>query len=473
MKKTFKKLLFLAISSLIITNIFAQTVQVTGPRGNEMMCGAFMGATGKIVGGTAPYSTNIQGVMINGSSIDMIPAGTSNIIITDANGVAATTNVSSDMARLQQSCVPAMCEFSALNKTDVTSFGGSNGSIQPSITWRFPGCGSRPQGGGEQFTVTPSGGGASTTKFIGQAVTGLIAGSYMVKLISPCTDRNSPNSNAYVTILQPSSTPLSFTKVVTQPPNCFTKGSITITASGGTPPYLYTLDNYGPMYNGYGSATATNLNAGPYSASIKDQANQTVSLGFQINNVSNISIATTYTNAICNSNNGTATVLATGGTAPYSYNWHITPNQNATTAIGLARGNYYVTVTDANGCVANSASISISKTTNPLQVTIKKLPGKNLKNTIEVFVNNIQASANNYTFLWSTNATTSSINLGYKLDNLAPVRLEGQLNCVGCPPPPTPTPQTTATVQTPAPTTTYTVTVKDMNGCSGTATYIY
>lgn len=47
-------------------------------------------------------------------------------------------------------------------------------------------------------------------------------------------------------------------------------------------------------------------------------------------------------------NNGTASVSATGGTAPYTYNW--STGQAAQSVSGLAPGNYSVMVTDASGC---------------------------------------------------------------------------------------------------------------------------
>ena len=58
------------------------------------------------------------------------------------------------------------------------------------------------------------------------------------------------------------------------------------------------------------------------------------------------------TNVSCNGgSNGSASVLPSGGVAPYSYSW--TPSGgSAAMAIGLAAGNYTVTVTDALGCTA-------------------------------------------------------------------------------------------------------------------------
>ena len=50
--------------------------------------------------------------------------------------------------------------------------------------------------------------------------------------------------------------------------------------------------------------------------------------------------------------NGTATVAATGGIAPYTYLWNVTPPQTGTTATNLSPGNYTVTVTDAVGATS-------------------------------------------------------------------------------------------------------------------------
>jgi hypothetical protein len=58
-----------------------------------------------------------------------------------------------------------------------------------------------------------------------------------------------------------------------------------------------------------------------------------------------VTVSVTGTNATC-SNNGTATALASGGWAPYTYVW----STGATTATitGLAPGDYYVTATDVD-----------------------------------------------------------------------------------------------------------------------------
>ena len=69
---------------------------------------------------------------------------------------------------------------------------------------------------------------------------------------------------------------------------------------------------------------------------------------------------TSTTDALCFGDaNGTATASVSGtGTAPFHYEWfnasNISQGQDSITAIGLAAGDYYVTITDANGCVSSS-----------------------------------------------------------------------------------------------------------------------
>ena len=78
---------------------------------------------------------------------------------------------------------------------------------------------------------------------------------------------------------------------------------------------------------------------------------QTVTVG----NSGNVTATAASTNVSCfGGNTGTATVVASGGSGTYTYNW--TPSGGtAATANGLGAGTYTCTITDSNGCSTTEA----------------------------------------------------------------------------------------------------------------------
>lgn len=143
----------------------------------------------------------------------------------------------------------------------------------------------------------------------------------------------------------------SFSASVTQP-NCgATNGAITIAVANGSGNYSYTWSSNANTGN---VSQATNLGAGNYLVTItdlgfsnctKDTAISLASAGAPVIN----SINKTDENCL-GSNNGSATVIASGGTGTLSYLWGL--GQQTSTINNLSPGNYIVSVTDANGCVA-------------------------------------------------------------------------------------------------------------------------
>jgi hypothetical protein len=85
----------------------------------------------------------------------------------------------------------------------------------------------------------------------------------------------------------------------------------------------------------------------------------------------NLSVSLSATDAKCNGNaNGSATVTASGGSAPYTYNWSPVGGTNAT-ASNLVAGTYKVLVTDNNG-ISILDSITINQPP-PLSVYIDSI----------------------------------------------------------------------------------------------------
>ncbi|MEK7411934.1 MAG: kelch repeat-containing protein, partial [Planctomycetota bacterium] len=77
--------------------------------------------------------------------------------------------------------------------------------------------------------------------------------------------------------------------------------------------------------------------------------------------ISAISATVTTNNVPCNGQcTGTATVVATGGSQPYTYSWSAIPAQTSQTATGLCAGSYSVIVRDANS-LTFTATVNITQ----------------------------------------------------------------------------------------------------------------
>jgi len=127
--------------------------------------------------------------------------------------------------------------------------------------------------------------------------------------------------------------------------SCFeaADGQITATGDGGAGGYTFEWSDSqtGP--------TASGLSAGTYTVIMTDANGCTIEDMLQIEEPTALTSSTESQTASCNPTpDGTATIMADGGTMPYEYFW----NDGQTTAMAqaLEQGEYYVTVTDANGC---------------------------------------------------------------------------------------------------------------------------
>jgi hypothetical protein len=120
-------------------------------------------------------------------------------------------------------------------------------------------------------------------------------------------------------------------------------GSAFVNASGGTGPYAYTWSNGGS------SANIVNLIAGIYHVTVSDAGGCQSFASVVVNEPSALVPGISTINETClGCNDGSATVVATGGTTPYAYLW--STGSTAGTINNLAPGAYTVTITDVNGC---------------------------------------------------------------------------------------------------------------------------
>jgi hypothetical protein len=222
---------------------------------------------------------------------------------------------------------------------------------------------------------------------------GLTAGTYTVTV----TDANGCTDQKTVTITQPTLLTSSTTQINV---SCYggINGSATVTANGGTTPYSYSW-NTSPIKT---TTTVNGLTAGTYTVTVTDGNGCVITQLVTITQPPLLTSNINSTNVTCfGLNNGTATVNATGGTAPYTYIWSTTPAQASQTATGLSPGSYTATVTDSKGCTSSS-TVTITQPIALYQVNSFGTPvscygGSNGSSTIQV-----GGGTSPYSYSWNT-----------------------------------------------------------------------
>lgn len=314
------------ISGIIITEPTGITAAISAT--TNVLC--FGGNTGSTTvtasggSGALTYSWNTLPEQ-TASTATGLTAGTYIVTITDSNYCSTTQQIIISE--------PNAIAITINAQMNVACFGESTGSVTVV-----------PTGGVAPYTYLWNTTGAATTA----TVSGLTAGIYSVIV----TDANNCTQTQTITITQ-SLSALSSTITTSNNISCFggNNGSATVTASEGTAPYTYSW-NTTPVQT---LATANGLLAGTYSVTVTDANSCQTSSSVTLTEPESITaIIIAQTDVFCSGNStGSATIGATGGTAPYSYLWTTLPIQTSDTAINLALGTYTVTVTDANGCFTN------------------------------------------------------------------------------------------------------------------------
>ncbi len=283
------------------------------------------------VGGTSPY-TYTWSPAGNTQTISNLIAGAYDITVSDANGCSITNtyNVTQPAAALT---------IADTTLVDATCFGSTDGSIVLQVT-----------GGTTPYNYVWSNGAANNPNN-----TNIAAGPYSVTI----RDANQCSVSASYVVNQP--TEVVFSQVVHSDVKCFggNDGTIDITVVGGGGSYTYTWSNGGNV------TSLTNLTANTYYVTATDAAGCSADTSIIVAQPTVLTAAATATNVSCNAgSDGTANVVANGGTPPYTYSW----SNGRTTAFngGLPADNYYVTVTDANLCTVQ-AGTSVSE---PTSVTV-------------------------------------------------------------------------------------------------------
>ncbi len=308
-------------------------LQLTTQFQNNLCYGFTNGTVNLTVnGGTLPYSFAwaSSDYMLSWPDEDLsdLASDTYFVTVTDAQGCF----------RLDSALITEPTQItSAITSTNVTSFGGSNGSINLQIA-----------GGMPQYIIAWSNGSST------QNLTGIPKGWYFVTI----TDQNGCVKRDSVYISEPLS-PLTAALTVrnaTCPGG--SDGTVLAEPAGGTPPYslLWSTGSAEPEISG--------LAAGVYSITVTDFFGNTFVTSDSVLQPATIAFTYSVTNVSCfGLPDGAIDLSVSGGTPSYTYRWlnsHYVLAALTADISGMPADVYYLEVTDTAGC-KNAISISITQ----------------------------------------------------------------------------------------------------------------
>ena len=307
-----------ACSTVANVNINGSSAPVTTINNvTQTTCSQATGAVSiGVTGGTAPFQYDIGTGNRNTPNFDNLAAGNYVITVTDANNCSTTQAIT-----INEPSSPAL---SIISSQDATC-GNANGAV----------------------SVISGGGEAPYTYDIGRGITtnpnfsSLAEGNYTVTVY----DANNCSDVMAVTI---NNSPTPTVAIANkQDASCNLNNAILTVIGTGIAPFTYDIGT-GPSTN----PTFNDLAAGIYTVTLTDDNNCTASTTIEIESTGGPQINVQNTSeARCDKANGSITVSAFGGFAPYTYDIGNGPTDNPEFS-DLPGGNYVVTLTDDNGCTA-------------------------------------------------------------------------------------------------------------------------
>lgn len=344
---------------------------------NEVACFGLSNGTAAVypTGGIGPYNY----MWNTGAQVDSIAnllPGIYFVTVSDANGCQKTASMTVNE--------PAQVEILTALKRSPSCYGLSDGQL---TTYAL--------GGTTPFVFVWN------TGQVNQGINNIPSGTYTVT----ATDGNGCSQVVTEIVSQPDTLTSVATGLAVK---CFgnNTGAIILNPMGGTAPYTATWT--GPNgYNGTG-VNLSNLFPGQYNALVTDSKACTSTAIATLQEPSEMQASLpAISDTICFfATSGTARVIVTGGTMPYEYLWNAN-NQSTQTATGLASNEYFVTVTDLNGCTATATTFILQQ--EELNTYAEaQAPGchnglTGIGNVLSIYYGATPANLTDFTYKWNTN----------------------------------------------------------------------
>lgn len=272
-------------------------------------------------GGVPPYSY-LWSSGQSGPLADDLSAGVHQVFVSDAVGCSASVTL----------LVPAPAELSVAVEADhASSCSGLDGQAEAT-----------PSGGTPPYAYAWSNGHA------GPAASGLTAGFHAVTI----TDASGCQATATVLIFS-GDADLESEVVIQQQPTCGTAhdGVASVSITGGIFPYEYAWSD------GQTTSVAIGLPPGQHAVAITDAAGCTIVDTVFLTAQYQMLVGMNLLQAVTCHNSSTGSIQANpiGGTPPFMYLWD--NGQTTGNLSGLPAGSYFVTITDANGCMVSGGAM--------------------------------------------------------------------------------------------------------------------
>jgi len=324
----------------LIANISSVPVSCSGECNGE----ATVGVSG--VSGPFTFTWSPEPPPINGQgtpSVTGLCAGTYSILITYGAGCDTTVSVLI-LEPLPLALAPVV--------TDVSCNGDCDGTIAPTA-----------QGGDGSYTyfwtpVPPNGQGVPIA-------TGLCAGDHILTV----TDGNGCSITDTITVNEPQLLEVTATSTISSCPAC--DGTASALVVGGTPPF-----NFSWMLNGTEIGTdqnAVDLCGGLYNLTVTDSSGCTAQLLVPVQNANaeTLTMINGFTSC-ANDCDGIVSVDYICSAPICTTVWYNAAGDsiaNTLTVSGLCHGDYFVEVTNANGCIAIDTAQVLPSTTLTINIT--------------------------------------------------------------------------------------------------------